>query len=74
MATLTLNINVLDADIPRLVTALRYAFKQPSATQAQLIELVRRETRDKLVSIVRNYETLQKKAQADAPVTPIPAT
>ena len=74
MATLAFNINVPDADVPRVVAALKYAFNVPTATQPQLMELVRQEVRDKLISLVRNYEELQQKQAASAPVTPLPAT
>jgi hypothetical protein len=74
MATLTFNITVPDADVPRVVTALRHVFKQPAATQAQLIELIRQDVRDKLISMVRNYETLKKRETANEPVSPLPAS
>jgi len=74
MAQLTFNVTVPDAQVARVVAALRYAFNAPDATQTQLVELVRQDVSDKLKSIVLSYETIQARKTAEVPPTPIDAT
>ena len=75
MATLTFSVTVPDAQVPRVVAALRHAFNAPDATQAELVAMFRQGVRDRLVSIVRTYETNQaRKAAEEVVVAPIDAT
>ncbi len=70
MATLSFSVNVPDDQVTRIVTALRYAFGNNNLTQAQLVELLRENVRDKIKSIVVNYERIQRETTLKTPVTP----
>ena len=74
MATLSFSITVADADVARVIPALRYAFGAPNATISDLVELVRKEARDRIVGIVRTYEENQALTAAAIPPAPINAT
>ena len=70
MATLSFSVTVPDADVPRILTALRYAYGDNTLTQAQLVEKLRESARDKIKSIVVNYERIQRENTLKTPVTP----
>jgi hypothetical protein len=70
MATLTFAVDVPDAQVPRVIAALRYLYKQPAATQGQLVELVRQDVRTKLKNTVSLYEELQRASAEKTPIVP----
>jgi len=70
MATLNFSVNIPDDQVTRVITALRYAFGNNNLTQAQLVELLRENVRDKIKSIVVNYERIQRETTLKAPLTP----
>ena len=70
MATLTFAVNVPDADVPRVLAALRHLYKDPTLTQGQLVEKVRHDVRDKLKNTVRLYEELQRASAQQTPIVP----
>jgi len=74
MANLSFSIAVPDADVPRVIAALRTVYNAPGATISDLVELVRQDARDRLISMVRNYEEIQQRKAAQAPVVAINLT
>jgi hypothetical protein len=70
MATLNFAVNIPDDQVPRVIAALRYAFGDNTLTQAQLVEKLRENARDKIKSIVVNYERIQRENTLKTPVTP----
>lgn len=74
MATLSFSISVPDADVQRVVKALRYAYGTPNATIAELVEMLRCDARDKVKGIVRTYEENQALKAVGTAVTTLNAT
>jgi hypothetical protein len=69
MATLNFSLTVPDAQVPRLLAALRNAYGA-GKTQAELVEDVRQSVRDRLKVMVKTYETLQREQQQSVPIVP----
>jgi hypothetical protein len=69
MATLNFSLTIPDAQVPRLLAALRNAYGE-SKTQAELVEDVRQSVRDRLKVMVKTYEALLREQQQSVPIVP----
>jgi hypothetical protein len=69
MATLNFSLTVPDAEVPRLLAALRNAYGA-NKTQAELVEDVRQSVRDRIKTLVKSYETRVREQQQLASIVP----
>lgn len=70
MAILNFALSVPDDQVPRILAAMRYAYRNPTMTTAEIVEALRQNVRETVKGVVVNYERLEREKTLATPVAP----